>query len=199
MSRQHAGRATLKPWRVLSRKPLFAFPPRLDVALESVALPDGRVVEDYLQIEMASYAMIYAETADRRVLCLRQYKHGPRRVSLTLPAGHVEPGEDAQAAAERELLEETGYEAAAWRKLGRFSNAGNQGCGECHVFAAYGARPVREPQPGDLEEMRLELLTRAALRTALEGGEIAIIGSALAAALGLADAARRRSRPPRNR
>jgi ADP-ribose pyrophosphatase len=195
MSRQHAGRATLKPWRVLSRKRLFAFPPRLDVALERVALPDGRVVEDYLQIEMATYAMIYAETADRRVLCLRQYKHGPRRVSLTLPAGHVEPGEDVQAAAERELLEETGYEAATWCKLGSFSNAGNQGCGECHVFAAYGARPVREPEPGDLEEMQLELLTRAALRTALEKGEIAIIGSALAAALGLADAMRRPSRP----
>jgi ADP-ribose pyrophosphatase len=199
MSQPHAGRATLKPWRVLSRKRLFAFPPRLDVALESVALPDGRVVEDYLQIEMASYAMIYAETADRRVLCLRQYKHGPRRVSLTLPAGHVEPGEDARLAAERELLEETGYAAATWRKLGSFSNAGNQGCGECHVFAAYGARPVQQPQPGDLEEMELKLLTRAALRDALEQGDIAIIGSAFAAALGLADAARRRSRPRRKR
>jgi ADP-ribose pyrophosphatase len=199
MSRPHTGRATLKPWRVLSRKRLFAFPPRLDVALETVALPDGRVVADYLQIEMATYAMIYAETADRRVLCLRQYKHGPRRVSLTLPAGHVEPGEDAQVAAARELLEETGYEAEVWCKLGSFSNAGNQGCGECHVFAAYGAHPVQKPQPGDLEEMQLELLTRAALRTALETGEIAIIGSALAAALGLADAARRRSRPPRKR
>jgi ADP-ribose pyrophosphatase len=199
MSRQPAGRTTLKPWRVLSRKRLFAFPPRLNVALERVALPDGRVVEDYLQIEMASYAMIYAETADRRVLCLRQYKHGPRRVSLTLPAGHVEPGEDARLAAERELLEETGYAAATWRKLGSFSNAGNQGCGQCHVFAAYGARPVREPQPGDLEEMQLELLTRAALRTALEQGDVAIIGSALAATLGLADAARRRSRPRRKR
>jgi ADP-ribose pyrophosphatase len=185
-----SGEAALQPWRVLDRKPLFAVPPRLSVALERVALPDGRVVEDYVQIEMPSYAMIYAETADRRVLCLRQYKHGPRKVSLTLPAGHVEPQEDAQAAAERELLEETGYGAAEWRRLGTFTNAGNQGCGLCHVFAAYGARPVQPAAPGDLEEMRLELLSRAALRAALGNGDIAIIGSALAASLGLADAAR---------
>lgn len=135
--------------------------------------------------------MIYAETAERRVLCLRQYKHGPRRVSLTLPAGHVEPGEDPEAAARRELLEETGYAAPDWRRLGSFSNAGNQGCGECHVFAAFGARPVQPPSPGDLEEMRLELLSRRALRAALGNGDIAIIGSALAAALGLAAAAPR--------
>ncbi len=186
--------AALRPWRVLGRKPLFALPPRLSVALEAVALPDGRVVEDYVQIEMPSYAMIYAETAERRVLCLRQYKHGPRRVSLTLPAGHVEPQEDAQQAAERELLEETGYAAPEWRKLGSFSNAGNQGCGLCHVFAAYGARPVQPAQPGDLEEMRLELLSRRALRAALAAGDIAIIGSAVAASLGLADVARRRKR-----
>ncbi len=115
-------------------------------------------------------------------------------MSLTLPAGHVEPQEDAQQAAERELLEETGYAAPEWRKLGSFSNAGNQGCGLCHVFAAYGARPVQPAQPGDLEEMRLELLSRRALRAALAAGDIAIIGSAVAASLGLADVARRRKR-----
>jgi ADP-ribose pyrophosphatase len=191
------GETALSPWRVLERKPLFAVPPRLGVALERVALPDGRVVDDYLQIEMPSYAMIYAETADRRVLCLRQYKHGPRRVSLTLPAGHVEPEEDARAAAERELLEETSYAAPEWRRLGSFTNAGNQGCGLCHVFAAYGARPVQPAAPGDLEEMRLELLSRRALGAALGNGDIAIIGSALAAALGLADAARRGKRAAR--
>ncbi len=192
MSEHKAGGGAPLPWRVLDRKPLFAFPPRLSVTLEAVALPDGRVVEDYIQIEMPSYAMIYAETVDRRVLCLRQYKHGPRRVSLTLPAGHVEPQEEAQAAAARELLEETGYAAPEWRKLGSFSNAGNQGCGLCHVFAAYGAHPVQPAQPGDLEEMRLELLPRAALRAALVEGDIAIVGSALAASLGLADAVGRR-------
>jgi ADP-ribose pyrophosphatase len=193
MSAGESDRALL-PWRVLGRKPVFSLPPRLGIALEAVALPDGRIVEDYLQIEMPSYATIYAETADRRVLCLRQYKHGPRRVSLTLPAGHVETHEDPRAAAERELLEETGHVASAWRKLASFTNAGNQGCGQCHVFAAYGARAVQPPRPGDLEEMRLELLPRAALSAALSEGDIAILGSAIAAALGLADAARRRAR-----
>lgn len=194
MSSGTSDSAAAPSWRVLDRKLVLSLPPRLSVAVETVALPDGRIVEDYVQIEMPSYATIYAETTDHRVLCLRQYKHGPRRESLTLPAGHVERGEDARAAAERELLEETGHVAAEWRKLATFSNAGNQGCGQCHVFAAYDARAVQPPRSGDLEDMRLELLPRAALSAALSSGDIAILGSAIAASLGLADAARRRAR-----
>lgn len=51
---------------------------------------------------------------------------------------------------------------------------------------------MQKPRPGDLEEMLLELLPRAAPSAALSGGDIAILG--IAAALGLADAARRRAR-----
>ena len=80
-------------WLTLERRRVFEIPNRITVELETVQLPDGRVVQDYAQVRMASFAVVYAETVDKKVICLRQYKHGPKRVSLTLPAGHLEAGE----------------------------------------------------------------------------------------------------------
>jgi len=51
------------------------------------------------------------------VLLLRR-GHLPRRGWLDLPGGFLEAGEDMEAAARRELLEETGLEVGATRWLG---------------------------------------------------------------------------------
>ena len=46
-----------------------------------------------------------------RVIVEKQYRHGSDSVIIEYPAGLVEAGEDPAAAAERELLEETGFKA----------------------------------------------------------------------------------------
>ena len=51
-----------------------------------------------------------------RVLLERQYRYAARAFMLELPAGRVDPGEDALSAGKRELLEETGYTARKWKK-----------------------------------------------------------------------------------
>lgn len=175
-------------WRVLRREDLFARPPRLRVYGETVELPDGRVIEGYLQIEMADYAIVVAETEDRRLLFARHYRHGPRRIGLNLPGGHVEPGESPQAAAERELLEETGYACGRWQKLGAFTVGANQGIARAHLFAGFGARRVAEPRSGDLEAAPFEALDLAAARRALAAGEIPVLSHAAALALYLCQA-----------
>jgi ADP-ribose pyrophosphatase len=52
-----------------------------------------------------------------RVLLARQYRHPARRVLLELPAGRIDEGENALAAAKRELVEETGYTAKKWKRI----------------------------------------------------------------------------------
>jgi ADP-ribose pyrophosphatase len=104
---------------------------------------------------MGDYALVYAVTEEGLVLVLRQYKHGVRRVCLTFPGGYVSPGEDPGTAAQRELLEETGYRGTRVTPLGAFVTNANQGCNTAHMFRIDGCRREADPQSGDLEEMEL--------------------------------------------
>jgi ADP-ribose pyrophosphatase len=147
--------AHLSPWRTVERTSLFSAGPITEIAREKVLLPDGRIVPDYYTVTMGDYALVYAVTTQGKVLILRQYKHGCRRVCLTFPGGYVAPGEDPAVAAERELLEETGYRLNTMIPLGAFIVNANQGCNTAHLFRADGCWYEKPPQSGDLEEMEL--------------------------------------------
>jgi ADP-ribose pyrophosphatase len=173
-------------WKVLQRERLFSVPGRLDVYNETVELPNGRIVTDYLQFVAATFAQIFAETVDGKVILLRQYKHGPRRVHLALPGGHIDADETPLAAARRELLEETGYGGGDWSDLGSFCTAGNHGGSTSYSFICRGAELKAEPRSGDLEQMTVELLDRSALLTAVTAGEFATGSDLATIALALA-------------
>ncbi|KAA0681434.1 NUDIX hydrolase [Roseomonas genomospecies 6] len=165
----------LKPWTVLERRTLLDAGPFLQVHAETIETPDGRRVENFHQVEQTDFVLMFVEDEGGRALMLRTYKHGPRRVSLTFPAGALDPGEEPLTAAKRELLEETGYAAEDWTPLGSYVVQGNQrGC-VCHMFHARAARKVAEADSGDLEEMRLELLTREELIAAAAEGDYALL------------------------
>ena len=142
--------ANRRHWKVLSRESVFSGGPIREVAVEHVSLPNGRHLTDYYQIRMDDFALVFART-DAGVLVLRQYKHGLRRVCLSFPGGAVQEGESPRAAAERELLEETGHVAESWQDFGPFVTNANQFCNRAHLFLADGCRPVSDPVDPDLE------------------------------------------------
>jgi ADP-ribose pyrophosphatase len=172
----------LKPWTVVDHVPVFSAGPIKEIARETVALPDGRVVPDYYTATFGDYALVYAVTREGKVLLLRQYKHGCRRVCLTFPGGHVGAGEEAAAAVERELLEETGYRIGSLRPLGSFVTNANQGCNKAHLFRADGCWFEQPPRSGDLEEMELVQMAPAELVQAIP--EMAVLGYVALALLG---------------
>lgn len=88
----------------------------LTVREDTVRLPDGRDARrEYVQHPGAVIivALLDAET----VLMERQYRYPLGRHFVELPAGKIEPGEDPLATAQRELVEECGYEAKNWQHL----------------------------------------------------------------------------------
>ena len=174
---------SLKPWEVVGSREVYSAQPWLRVERQAVRLPDGRVVEDYHRIEHPDCCVIHAQTPSGEVVVERQYKHGPGQVGLSLPEGAIDTGEMPLAAARRELLEETGYEAAEWRFLGAYSMNGNYGSGRAHLFCASGARKVAAPASGDLEEMEILLIRRAELIAALLRGEVHLLSTAALVAL----------------
>ena len=173
-----------QPWITRSRKKLYDAEPWLTLYADEVELPDGRIISGFYSIDMPDHAIIVALTEDNRVVVERNYKHGPRQVCVNLPAGYLEPNEDALEAAKRELLEETGYVAEAWSFLGALAEDGNRGCGRAHIYLATGARRVADPSSGDLEEMVIDQMTLPELFEATRRGETPVLG--IVAALGLA-------------
>ena len=89
----------------------------LQLHKDTVKTPDGVVTtREYLHHPGAS--MIIPMFEDGTVILERQYRHPLRRSFLEFPAGKLNPGESPFNCAKRELMEETGYEAQIWKKLG---------------------------------------------------------------------------------
>ena len=174
----------IRPWRTVDRRVLVQREPWFTIGQETVALPNGTIIDDFGFIDLLSFAVIVPFTHAGETILVRSYKHGIRDISLSLPAGGFHAGEEPLAGAKRELREETGYEADHWAPLGRFVVDPNYGCGAMHAFIAHGARKVREPESGDLEEQQLILMPFADALAKLRAGEIAQLSTA--AALGLA-------------
>jgi ADP-ribose pyrophosphatase len=125
---------------------------------------------------------VFAETVDGEVLCLRQYRHGLRDVSLEFVAGRIDGDEPPIEAARRELLEETGYVSDEWQSLGCLVASSTQGLQDAYIFRARNAVQTQPALSGDLEDASVELLRRDQLKAAMVGGEIrvAVILAAMA-------------------
>src|SRR5688572_6671095 len=100
---------TIKKWKTLSSKELLNHP-RMQVVEDEVELPDGSITS-YIRMApgaMGSATVIAINDADE-ILLQREYSYPPDEVMWQLPGGGIEAGEDAIAAASRELAEESGY------------------------------------------------------------------------------------------
>lgn len=87
---------------------------------------------------------------NERILLVRQYRHPVNAPLWEIPAGKLEQGEDPLTCAKRELLEETGYEAAAWEKLLSFYTSPGFCNEQITLYLASGLSKATEPTPGEI-------------------------------------------------
>src|SRR5260370_32419146 len=177
----------MKPWKLLSTTRLISVQPWFQIFQEKVKLPSGRVLDDFYRIIMPEFALVVPVTPTGELLMVRGYRHGPRKVCLNVPGGLIEPGESPLEAAQRELLEETGYRAAEWVDLGAFIVDSNRQGGTAHLFLAKNIAQVETRRVDDAEELQIELMSPHQFLESIRKHDIVTLGTASAVALALAN------------
>ena len=175
----------MKTWTTLARRIVLNHDKFLTVEMHTIQLPDAEVIEDWPWLVMPDYVIVVPITADGEILCFRQTKYSVDGLTLAPVGGYLEPGEVPLAAAKRELLEETGYQASDWLSLGSYAVDGNRGGGTAYLFLARGVERITAPDADDLEEQELVFMTQEQLIKAVLQGEFQILPWSAAIALSL--------------
>lgn len=154
--------ARVKPWKVLAsevvwQRPWFA------LQIDRVQTGRGTVLEEFPLVHARDWACIVPVTRDGQIVLVRQYRHGVGRITLEFPAGGVDPGEAPEAAARRELLEETGYAADDWQHLLSVPPEPTRRKHLAHLYLAVGAERVSEQRLEPGEDAEVVLLPRSEL------------------------------------
>lgn len=139
-----AGGQAVLPWQIEARSISGHFKVFEVATLMCRSSRSGQVHPFYV-LEGADWVNVIPITAEGRVVLVKQWRHGAQEVTLEIPGGIIDPGETPQAAAARELLEETGCEADAVELLGEVSPNPAIHSNRCFTYLARGTRFVQHP------------------------------------------------------
>jgi ADP-ribose pyrophosphatase len=175
----------MRQWKTLKKETILDHNKFLKVEKHSIELPDGTIIDEWPWIVSPDYVLVLPLTDRKTLFLFRQTKYAVEETSFAPVGGYLEPGEDALAAAKRELREEMGCEAAKWIPLGSYPNNGNHGGGKGYLFLAINTHEVGKPIIDDLEEMELIELSIEEVEQKLFQGEVKVMGWVAMVAMGL--------------
>ncbi|MEX2426454.1 MAG: NUDIX hydrolase [Thermomicrobiaceae bacterium] len=150
----------------------YAFEGKLiNVRIDTVELPNGNRREREI-VEHPGAVAVVPVLDDGRIALVRQYRPAVGRGMLELPAGTVEPGENATSTAQRELEEETGLRAGSMARLVQFFTSPGWCNEELVLFVATNISHGQR-SPEDDEDIDVELVARGDIPRLFREGMVA--------------------------
>jgi len=162
---------SIKPWKILRSKYLVQ-DQWLTLRADTCLTEDGVEVDPFYIFEKQDWAHVMAFDNEGRVLIVRQYRHGSKKVCAELPSGVVDNSDLSPLdAAKRELLEETGCVAEGYEPIKSvYANPARQ-TNWVHCFVAYNARKIAEPDLDATENIESEFVSLETLFRLIDSGE----------------------------
>lgn len=128
------------------------------VVTKSFIMPNGEKTSfDTFGNEGQEFVAVIGLTPDKKAVVARQFRPGPEKVMDELPGGFVDAGEDLEAAARREFLEETGFEIGTIEYLGGY-NKDTYMNALWHVFVGYDCMKRAEQELEAEEHIEIDLI-----------------------------------------
>lgn len=159
--------ATVLSSRYISQKPW------LTIREDKIRLSNGAEIPEYYVLEYPDWVNVLAVTKDKKFLMIRQYRHGTGTINYELCGGCVDDDDSSpMAAAQRELMEETGYGKGKWRLNLKLSANPSTSNNWTYNFIAEDVELIGEQHLDGGEDISSHLLSLEEVKALLKNNEI---------------------------
>lgn len=144
----------------------------LELFQASDVSPYSGKIHDFVYIGAPDWVNMVPVTPEDEVVLIRQYRHGSQCVTLEIPGGMVDPGEQPSRAAARECQEETGFAAGSVHSLGKLNPNPALFNNSLHTFCGRVSPGGITSHVSETERTSVELVPVEGIRSLLLDGTI---------------------------
>ena len=144
-------------WKTIESTPVVVNP-YVNVEKNTVQLPDGETIDDFYTVTVPEASAVVALTEDGKLILKNEYRYACREELIEIPAGGIEKGENPLQAAQRELLEETGYTSKDWVYLVPGRECTSKLTSTMHIFLAKGCKKTAAQRLDPTEQLEVMLV-----------------------------------------